>query len=423
MTGWYPHVAGHRTLDNLLKQWEPNLLRSLSAAGYFVAWPGVRGDTFSPGVIRESTDFFGYSVRPSLDTLATRFREAFPEGDPLRHAHYVGRIEEGVDFDEATVQTTIQLIGQGIPEPFVLLVTLFAPHPPFGVSEPWYSLHERTDIRPPAVAGGGKPRFMRALRDATQTDGLDPDAWAEITGTYWGMVARADDQLGRIVSALESAGQYDRTVAFSFTDHGDYMGDYGLIEKWPSGLDACLLRNPLIVAGPGVTEGLVHGGMVEMIDLPTTICEMAETEQAHAQFGRSLVPVLDGSSASHRLHAFSEGGFRLDEERQNEPEAAYPYDVKTQLLHTQPELVGRAVCVRTTDWTFVHRTLEGDELYDRSDDPEETTNVASLAENATIVGELRQQLFDWLIETSDVVPEERDPRMEQALVEEFLDRP
>ncbi len=77
MTGWYPHVAGHRTLDNLLKPWEPNVLATLRAAGYHVAWPGVRGDTFAPGVTASSTDFFGYLVQPSLDAWAAAHRPVF----------------------------------------------------------------------------------------------------------------------------------------------------------------------------------------------------------------------------------------------------------------------------------------------------------------------------------------------------------
>ena len=55
MTGWYPHVAGHRTLDHLLQPWEPNVLATLRGAGYHVAWAGVRGDTFAPGVTDAST--------------------------------------------------------------------------------------------------------------------------------------------------------------------------------------------------------------------------------------------------------------------------------------------------------------------------------------------------------------------------------
>ena len=49
MTGWYPHVAGHRTLTHLLQPQEPNLLRIMRDAGYYVAVPGHRGDVFAPG--------------------------------------------------------------------------------------------------------------------------------------------------------------------------------------------------------------------------------------------------------------------------------------------------------------------------------------------------------------------------------------
>ena len=48
MTGWYPHVRGHRTLTHLLKSDEPNLLKLMKTAGYHVAWAGRRGDTFAP---------------------------------------------------------------------------------------------------------------------------------------------------------------------------------------------------------------------------------------------------------------------------------------------------------------------------------------------------------------------------------------
>src|SRR5215470_18318278 len=46
-TGWYPHVAGHRTLTNLIKPWEPDVLQLLHDAGYLVAWAGARGDSYA----------------------------------------------------------------------------------------------------------------------------------------------------------------------------------------------------------------------------------------------------------------------------------------------------------------------------------------------------------------------------------------
>jgi arylsulfatase A-like enzyme len=420
-TGWYPHVSGHRTLDNLLKSWEPNLLAVLRAAGYHVAWAGIRGDTFAPGVTAASTDFFGYTTRPSLDALAASHREAFAPGHRLRHAHHLGRLEgeDPLDFDEAAVRTAIELVQAGLPEPFVLLLTLFAPHPPFAVADPWYSLHARADMPAPVGPGTGKAQFAGVLRERGGLDALTPEDWSEIAATYYGMVSRLDDQLGRVVGALEEAGAGERTVVCFFTDHGEYLGDYGLVEKWPSGLDRCLLRNPLVVAGPGLSEDRTHDGLVEMVDLLPTVCELAEAEVGHVHFGRSLVPVLRGVNAPHRDAAFSEGGFRPDEEPQDEPLAGYPYDLKTQLLHEQPLLVGRAAAVRTEDWTYVYRSCEADELYDRTADPGEAVNVAGRPEHAPVVAALRARVLDWLVNTSDVVPTERDPRMERALIDQI----
>ena len=422
LTGWYPHVMGHRTLDNLLTHTEPNLFSTLRRSGYHVAWAGIRGDTFAPGGTAGATDFFGFVSPPSLTAIAERHREVYPEGHPMRYSHYVGLLKDGCgpDFDEAAVQTAISLLENGLPEPFVLCLTLFAPHPPFGVEEPWFSLHDRADMPVPCPTGTGKPRFMGALRERCGLDRLDPTDWSEIAATYYGMVSRVDDQFGRVISAVKSLGLEERTLTCFFTDHGEYLGDYGLIEKWPSGLDDCLVRNPLIIAGPGIGEGEVSGALVEMIDVLPTLCELTDTEVGHVQFGRSLVPLLSGQTSVHRDAAFSEGGFRLDEEPQNEPLANYPYDVKTSLLHDEPETVGRAIAIRTTEWTFVHRRCESDELYDRVTDPSETTNVVDRPGHVAVIAQLRARLLDWLMETSDVIPLSRDPRMEHALVETFL---
>src|SRR5690349_11406635 len=64
LTGWYPHTAGHRTLDGLLRSDEPNFLRTFRDNGYRVAWAGDRGDTFAPGATEVSVDEHGFAERP-----------------------------------------------------------------------------------------------------------------------------------------------------------------------------------------------------------------------------------------------------------------------------------------------------------------------------------------------------------------------
>jgi arylsulfatase A-like enzyme len=211
-----------------------------------------------------------------------------------------------------------------------------------------------------------KPRYMRLLRERHGSERLSPADWAEIKATHYGMVSRVDDPLGRLVRAVERSGAAARTLTIFTTDHGEYLGDYGLIEKWPSGQHECLLRNPLLVTGPGVREGNVATAFVELVDLLPTLLERAE----------------------------------------------FPYDLKSALQHEDPECVGRVVSVRTETHTDVHRLYEAPELYDRARDPGERVNLAGRAELAAVETGLRERVLDWLLESADVIPWEPDARFD-----------
>lgn len=175
-----------------------------------------------------------------------------------------------------------------------------------------------------------------------------------------------------------------------------------------------------MVAGPGVAEGAVHDGPVEMVDLVPTPCELAGTEVGHVQFGRSLVPVLADPARAHCWRTFAEADFHLDEEPQNEQADFHPYRLKSELQHERPELVGRAVAVRTPEWTYLHRLYEPDELYDRHRDPHEVTNLIGAPAVSDVASQLRSEVLDWLVVTSDVVPLARDPRIDPVLAEQIL---
>lgn len=413
MTGWYPHVAGHRTLDHLLTSAEPNLLRSLRHAGYRVSMPGHRGDVFAPGVTEESTDFCGFLVAPDLAGFIGQPPEHL-RGTPLGRAFYRG--SEGpdmvVDFDEATTLTAIGwLEREGAARPWAMWVPLVFPHVPFMVEEPWFSMHDRASMPAPIdpSTGQGKPAFMAAYREAYGWDDLTSDDLREVAATYHGMVSRVDDQFGRILAAVDAAGQTDDTLVVFLTDHGEYLGDWGLVEKWPSGMDPCLLRNPLIVAGPGVASGRTCDALVEIVDVGATLLDVAGATPTHTHFGRSLVDVLAEPSGEFRTHVFSEGGFSPTDVDLFE-RAGGEYEIKGRLQHERPELVGKAMCVRTRTHTYVYRQCEGDELYDRLADPHETTNLVDDPVHHGVLTELRSVLLDWLVATSDVIPWEKHPR-------------
>jgi arylsulfatase A-like enzyme len=419
-TGWYPHVAGHRSLDHLLAPHEPNIFARLRDAGYHVALAGARGDMFAPGVTRASSDRFGFTVPPDLDDLASWHSSPFEPGSKWYDAFYGGPLEgELFDLDAATVRTACDWLTEGMPEPWCLFVPLIFPHPPFTVERRWYERYEGVDVPtpvPPAPSerdGNGKPGFHAEIRRRYGLDRLSADDWAEIVRTYYAMVSRVDDQFDRVQQALEGAGQHGRTVTFFFTDHGEYLGDFGLVEKWPSGLDDVLVRNPLIISDPAARSG-VATSFAEMVDLTATLEDYAGLDPS-AHFGRSLRPVLQDPARSHRDVAFSEGGFLLSEEPMLEAGAQGQYRHKQAIQHERPDLVGRAMSVRTEQWCYVERLYEGPELYDRARDPRETTNLAGRPECEATERDLRDRLYRWLFETSDVLPARRDPRLDDDL--------
>lgn len=413
-TGWYPHVAGHRTLTNLLQPHEPNVFKQLRDGGYHVALAGARGDMMGVGVTEASADRFGFTARPDRHTYGDA--GPFPENHRYYYAFYHGPLAvPPLDFDEATVRTAIDWLSDGLPEPWCLFVPLLYPHPPFTAAEPWFSMHARADVpRPVATDRARRPRFMQAIHDRYGLARLDDDDWREIIATYYGMTARVDDQLGRVLGALDDVGATDRTVTFFFTDHGEYLGDYGLIEKWMSGLDDCLVRNPLVIHDPRAGSG-VADSFAELVDLTPTLLELAEVEATHTHFGKSLVPLLSDPSLPHRDAAFSEGGFLLAEEPLLESGSQGHYRPKQELQHEDPSLTGRAISIRTDRWAYTERLYEGPELFDRVDDPRETVNLAGSVDTVAVERELRDRIFRWLFETSDVIRWTPDPRIDPAL--------
>ena len=141
------------------------------------------------------------------------------------------------------------------------------------------------------------------------------------------MVSRIDSQFGRIMSALDVHGHKDKTYTAFFTDHGEYLGDYGLVEKWPAGVSDCLTHEPFMLSGPGLPKGQVNESMCEMVDMLPTLFELNGIAEHFPHNGRSLVPTMKSSSGDHKAYAFSEGGFLLEEEPLLE-HATFPYDKK-----------------------------------------------------------------------------------------------
>ncbi|KAH7178958.1 alkaline-phosphatase-like protein [Fusarium flagelliforme] len=210
---------------------------------------------------------------------------------------YLGSREEdeSFDFDEAVTRGAVEWLGTKPPEPFCLFLPLIWPHCPFEVEEPYFSMYDRSLMPEPTWVSsktGPEPEYMRQIREEYGITGTTKETWAEIAATYYGMITRLDDQFGRIMSRVEEFGYWDNTMTMFFTDHGEYLGDHGLIEKWPSGVSDCLVKEPLIIGGGPIPEGIVINDMAEMVDLLPTVFELCGVPELYPHNGKSLMPLI-----------------------------------------------------------------------------------------------------------------------------------
>lgn len=265
------------------------------------------------------------------------------------------------------------------------------------------------------------------LKGIWQNQGLQSwteERWDDLRAIYYGMCARVDHQFGLILGALKQAGIYNETAVFFFSDHGDYTGDYGIVEKNQNTFEDCLTRVPFAVKPPSSTptQPGIRDALVELVDFPATVYDLLEISPDYDYFGKSLLPLIAGETQEHRDAVFCEGGRRLGEWQSSErelPNAANPlYKDPTGLYWPRVSLQGdlenpahsKAVMCRTKDFKYVYRLNEPHELYDLNRDPNEVQNQINNPAYLPILQEMRDRLLRWQVETSDVVPHDFDRR-------------
>ena len=197
------------------------------------------------------------------------------------------------DNDWAMVDGAVDLIRNAPPDqPLCIYLPLSYPHPPYGVEEPWYSSIDR-DAIPERVSTpdwAKKPSLVAGIYERQGLQGWSEERFNELRAVYYGMCARVDAQFGMVVDALKENGIYDDSAIFFFSDHGDFTGDYGLVEKTQNTFEDCLTRVPLVVKPPAAVsiEPGIREQLVELIDFSATAFEWAGIEPDYDHFGRSL---------------------------------------------------------------------------------------------------------------------------------------
>ncbi|MEX3015275.1 sulfatase [Gymnodinialimonas hymeniacidonis] len=182
--------------------------------------------------------------------------------------------------------------------PFFLQMSFPDPHHPFTPPGRYWDMYDPLDIALPETFGKGDLPPIRAMREA-MANGSDPrdnqnpfavtedEARAIIALTY-GMITMIDDAIGRVLHQLEELGLAENTVVIFTTDHGDYMGDHGLMLKLLLHYQG-IIRVPFIWHDPhAAISGHSDAGLASSIDIAPTVLARAGIQPYNGIQGRDL---------------------------------------------------------------------------------------------------------------------------------------
>jgi arylsulfatase len=376
-TGRYPHV--NRTPGNLyrLPDNEETLATILNREGYTTA--AVGDEPFAPTnamggfqkLYSSDPEYNAYLAQEGWAAKAAEHRERLKTGFQAHPAPWPEELDETAYF----ARRAVDFMKESRDQPFFLHVNFRRPHHPFDPPAPFDHMYEGASF-PASHRRDGEmknkpPSHARSLENTAGFDlrSMTASDLNRIKSYYYGMISLNDKHIGRMLESLSGMGLADRTVVIVTADHGEMLGDHGLLFKAGYMYDE-VLRTPLIFRAPGkLPAGKRMAGMTEGIDIMPTVLELLALRPSARVQGKSLLPLVHGK-ASGRDEIHSE----------------FP----------------TTKVVRTADWKLVHylKAPYG-ELYNLREDPHELNNLYGDPGYAKARAEMKSRLADWLIESED----------------------
>ena len=296
-------------------------------------------------------DGYGTSDRDRYGRTSTDWG-AFPQSDSLMPDH------KSADW-------TIERLQRDYEQPFFLAVGFLRPHVPLYVPQKWFDMHPVDQLSLPPYKPDDLedvPAVALQINDLPmmpQTDwAIESGEWPNIIQAYLACVSFVDHQVGRVLKALKNSKYADNTVIVLWSDHGYRMGEKGTFAKhalWEEATNA-----PLMFAGPGLPKGKVVDLPAEMLSIYPTLLDLCGLPAYNRNEGKNLVPLMQGS------------------------------DVSEQFAITTFGMNNHGI--RSQQYRYIQYEDGGEELYDRSFDPNEWKNEANNPDYQEVKQELNELL-------------------------------
>jgi len=290
------------------------------------------------------------------------------------HEPYVFEGPEHLTHSAFVADQTIEALKQRNPaQPFFAIAGFYAPHTPLNPPQRFVDMYDPADLPLP---------HFDETPDRVPWTGMElaDERWRETKAAYYALITHVDDQIGRILAYLDESGLRDETMIVFTSDHGEHLGDHGLVQKGPPGLESCA-HVPLIVAPPqgAVMEAsavapVAH--LVEAVDVAPTILDVCGVQSPPFFQGRSLQPLLTGQGYVPRASAYIEYRDPFGSSWKTVRTHDFKYSLHTaERNHTPSE------------------TPLAELLFDLREDPHELRNVATDPGYADSLAQMREELL------------------------------
>jgi arylsulfatase A-like enzyme len=256
--------------------------------------------------------------------------------------------------DHKVVTWATEKLDAEYDQPLFLAVGINKPHLPWYVPNKFYAMYPKNEIVPPATKKddiADIPEIGRkkaAAEEGVHKLIIESQKWHDAVQAYLASISFADDQVGRLIEALDRSTNTGNTIIVLWSDHGWHLGEkmrWGKSTLWEEST-----RVPFIVVAPGVTKpGMLSYRPVDYMSIYPTLADLCGLPIPEHVQGASLRPLLKDPKSSWNQIALTTGG------RGNH-------------------------AVRNNRWRYIRYRDGTEELYDHTHDPMEWYNLAQFAE-------------------------------------------
>ena len=348
--------------------------------------------------LEERAPEYAKLIYGKMNTLLDHtYRESFI---PEEHYPTSYCTDRAIDFLEKHAK------GDNGDKPFLLYVSYPDPHHPCTPPGKWGEMYKPEDIELPKSFNDKenikKHKFIGPRSDHPQFGRMlfhtaSEEEACNFTAKTYGMLSMIDDSVGQILAALEKLGLADNTMIIYTSDHGDMMGDHGMIMKGFMGFNG-IFNVPLIWKVPGVTpKGVVSDSLVSAVDLAPTILNLSNVDKEVIPLdiqGIDITPVLQNPSEKVRNSCLIE----VDEAD------IFAKNLAKKNMLPFGNLEMRVKSLVTERYTLtVYNKLPGyGDLFDRENDPDELNNL--WYSNPELRLELVDKLLHEVIDAQSLYP-------------------